>query len=229
MDISKRLLKIAEMVDTCNTVADIGTDHGYIPIYLIENNICSNAIASDINSGPLKKAKFNIEMEELEDKIQVRLGSGLSVLKKDEAQCIVIAGMGGNTIKDMLEERREIIKNTKSIVLQPVQNPEVVRKYVYEKGFCILDEDLCFDENKYYEIIKIAYGDSQTLVDSIYYEIGKCLIEKKHPLLKNYIMKKINSYEKILDNIKEETTMAIKRKDEIAEKLVKMKGILKCI
>lgn len=229
MDASLRLFKIANMVDKCDTVADIGTDHGYVPIMLINNNICNSAIACDINPGPLKKAKLNIDMEGLPGKIKLRLGAGLSVLKENEAQCIIIAGMGGNLIRDILEENIEVAKVCDSLVLQPVQNPEVLREYLYRKGFFIIDEDLCYDENKYYEIIKVKYLGEPKSVESIYYEISRKLIEKKHPLLKEYISKKITSYKNILNNINENTEMAEKRKREINEKLYKLEGILRCI
>lgn len=228
MDISLRLMKICEMVDKCDIVADIGTDHGYVPIWLVSNDICKYAIASDINSGPLKKAKLNVEIEGLNDKIQLRLGAGLSTLIENEAQCIIIAGMGGNLIRDILEEHIEILKSCKFMILQPVQNPEVLRKYIYSKGFFILDEELCYDENKYYEIIKISYGSCHETVDSIYYEIGKKLLEKRHPLVKPFLMNKIGKYENILDNIKEDTVLAEKRKKQLKDKIYKMRGILKC-
>ncbi|MFD3157569.1 tRNA (adenine(22)-N(1))-methyltransferase [Haloimpatiens sp. FM7330] len=229
MDISLRLKIIANMIDKSNSIADIGTDHAYIPIYLVKNGICQNAIASDINKGPVEKAKRNIRFEGLEEKIQCRLGGGLATIKPFEVDCAIIAGMGGNLIRDILEEDIEVFKHLKYAVLQPVQNPEVLRKYIYEKGFDIIDEQLCFDEGKYYEIIKMKFNNNPKDVEQIYYEIGEKLIEKKHPLLKEYLNFKKAKYEKIYSNITNKSMGALKRKEELKYKIFKLEEILKWV
>lgn len=227
MEISLRLKTIASMVDKCECVADIGTDHGYIPMYLIKNNVCNRAIASDINKGPVEKAKFNVRIEGLENKIDCRLGGGLSTVKKGEAQGIVIAGMGGNLIRDIIEEKLSIFKEAQFAILQPVQNPEVLREYIYTKGYKIIDEELCIDDNKFYEIIKIKYDNNVQVVDSIFYEVGEKLLDKKHHLVKEFIEYKLERYTKILNNIKENTDLAEKRKAEVKEKIKKLEELLK--
>lgn len=230
MEIGKRLKMIASMVDNnSDCIADIGTDHGYIPVYLVKNSICKRAIASDINKGPLKKARINIEMESCENKIQCRLGAGLSTLKPSEADGIVIAGMGGNLIRDIIEDDKEIFKNLKFAVLQPAQNPEILRRYVYESGYKIIDEDICIDDGIFYEVIKVCYGSENMPVDSIFYEVSSILIQKKHPLIGKYIDLKIDKYEKILNTISVESISAIKRKSELSNKIIKLKELKKCL
>lgn len=227
MELSLRLKTIASMVDECECVADIGTDHGYIPIYLIKSGVCKKAIASDINKGPVEKVKFNVGIEDLQDKVDCRLGGGLSTLKKGEAQGIVIAGMGGNLIRDIIEEKIDIFKNAEFAILQPVQNPEVLREYIYAKGYKIIDEELCIDENKFYEIIKIKYDNNIQAVDTIFYEVGEKLLSKNHPLVKDYIEYKIERCEKIFNNIKDNTDLAQKRKVELREKIKRLEELLK--
>jgi tRNA (adenine22-N1)-methyltransferase len=230
MELSIRLKTIASMVDKCNCIADIGTDHGYIPIELIKNNICIKAIASDINKGPVKKANMNITFEDLQEKIDCRLGSGLSTVKVGEVQGIIIAGMGGNLIRDIIEQGLNVFKKSDFAVLQPIQNPEVLREYIYKKGYDIVDEELCIDENKFYEIIKIQYNNNKAKkIDSIFYEIGKSLIDKKHPLTSEFIKSKIINYNKILNNIKEDTELAQKRKVDIKIKIQKLEELLTCL
>lgn len=229
MEISLRLKTIANMVDKCECVADIGTDHGYIPIYLVKNDICNKAIASDINKGPVEKAKFNVKLESMQDKIQCRLGGGLITIKPEEVQGIVIAGMGGNLIRDIIEEGIDVFKKAKFIVLQPVQNPEVLREYIYKKGYKIIDEELCIEDNKLYEIIKVRYDEEIQNIDSIYYEVGKTLIEKRHLLVKEYIEIKIQRYIKILKNITEESEGAKNRKAEVKNKIIKLEEMIKCL
>lgn len=229
MEISNRLKCVASMIDKCNSIADIGTDHGYLPIYLIENAVCDTAIASDIKKGPLNKAKINIKKYNMEEKIQCRLGAGLNTIKENEVDSAVISGMGGNLISDIIDNDLEVFKSLKYAVLQPVQNPEVLRKYLYGKGFNIIDEELCIDENKYYEIIKVEYNNNVVIKDDIYYEISEKLIEKKHPLIRQYIEYKINKNRHIIDNIDLCNSNAIKRKEELVYKNHILKELLSCL
>jgi len=229
MELSLRLEKVASLVEPCRCVADIGTDHGYIPIYLVGRNICTNAIASDINRGPLEKAAKNISLHGFTGKIECRLGSGLNTLKKGEAQVAIIAGMGGNLIRDIIEERMDLFKEFKSVVLQPVQNPEVLREYIYNKGFEILDEELCVDENKFYEIMKIRYGEKKYHMESIFYEVSKKLFDERHPEIKNFIRKKYKKYSTIVSQIEDDTPLARERKAELDAKLKKLREMLECL
>lgn len=232
MEISNRLKCIASMVKECKSIADIGTDHGYLPIYLINNDICDRAIASDINLGPLNRAKDNVERHRLGNEIICRQGAGLNTIKKGEVDCAVIAGMGGNLIRDILEERMDVFTSLKYAILQPVQNPEVLRKYLYGNGFEIMDEEICFDENKYYEIIKVSCDKHKNYPlpkDDNFYEIGEKLIEKKHSLLKEYITYKIAKNEKILYNIADKGYNAAIRKRELEAKISYLKEVLLCL
>lgn len=135
MELSRRLNWILNIMDKCDTIMDVGTDHGYISIELIKRKITNKVIASDINKDPLKKARINISLEGLADKIELRLGGGLTPIKDNEVNGILIAGMGGNLIRDILERDIEKVKNMEYIVLQPAQNPEVIREYLYTGNY----------------------------------------------------------------------------------------------
>lgn len=237
MNISTRLKTIAAMIDKCNTLGDIGTDHAYLPIYLIKGGVCENAIASDINMGPVKRAIENVRREGLSSKIDCRLGAGFHTIKPFEIQCAIIAGMGGNLIRDIIEDKIDVFKSLEYSILQPVQNPEVLRKYIYDMGYDIIDEELCIDEDKFYEIIKVRYNEnsiksydiSENQIDDIYYEVGERLIQKRHPLLPTYLKYKLDKYNNILKYITEDTELAEKRRNEIKGKIKKLEGILKCL
>ena len=110
MELSKRLNSIVKHMDKCEKMADIGSDHGYIPIYAVKNNICRRAIASDINKGPVEKARMNAMFEGVSDFVDVRLGAGLKTIRKGEVNSIVIAGMGRNLIRDILEADLDKVK-----------------------------------------------------------------------------------------------------------------------
>lgn len=229
MELSKRLKRIAEHVDKCESVADIGTDHGYIPIYLVKEGICKKAIASDINKGPIEKAKVNVAFEGVSNKVKCLLGPGLNPLKVGEVNGVILAGMGGNLTRDILLADMDKVKKYDFIILQPAQNPEVLREFLYKNDYEIIDEDLIKDEGRFYELFKVKYNEnSEKLVfeDGLYYEVSPLLREKNHPLFKEFIEEKINRCETILSFIKEDTKAAKKRKSDLEEKINKLKGML---
>jgi len=228
MELSKRLNWIIEKLNKVDIIMDVGTDHGYIPIYLVKNNIASKVIASDINKDPLKKAQINASLDGVIDKIDLRLGGGLTPLNNKEANAVIIAGMGGNLIRDILENDLDKVKNLDYLILQPAQNPEVLRKYLYNNNYEILEEDICLDENKYYELFKVKYkmGD-YILLEDIFYEISTTMLSKKLPLLKSYIEDKIEKNKKVLGFIKDNTEHAIERKNELKEKNQRLAKLLK--
>ncbi|HHQ4187772.1 tRNA (adenine(22)-N(1))-methyltransferase [Clostridium perfringens] len=229
MELSKRLKRIAEHVDKCESVADIGTDHGYIPIYLVKEGICKKAIASDINKGPIEKAKVNVAFEGVSNKVKCLLGPGLNPLKVGEVNGVILAGMGGNLTRDILLADMDKVKKYDFIILQPAQNPEVLREFLYKNDYEIIDEDLIKDEGRFYELFKVKYNEnSEKLVfeDELEYEVSPLLREKNHPLFKEFIEEKINRCETILSFIKEDTEAAKKRKSDLEEKINKLKGML---
>ena len=220
MDVSKRIEFIIGNLEKVNTLADIGTDHGYVPLMAIEREICEKAIACDINKDPLDKARLNAILEGFGDELEFRLGGGFEPLNIDEANEVVIAGMGGNLIRDILEADKEKVKNVDYLILVPAQNPEVLREYLYTNNYEIIKEDLCFDEGIYYELFKVRSAEGQTTeLDSIYYEISPILLRSKHSLMKDFLQNKIDEYNKILGFITEATVSANKRREEIKEKI----------
>lgn len=229
MELSKRLMKIASYVDNCKTIADIGTDHGYIPIYLVKNNICEKAIASDINKGPIEKATTNVRFEGLSKNIKCLLGPGLKPIKHREADGVIIAGMGGNLTRDIILEDLEKVKLYDFLILQPAQNPEILREYLYNNNFEIINEDLIFDEGKFYELFKVKYNNNPKKInieDEIFYEVSPILLENKNDLVDSYIKSKIERYENILSYIKEDTSLAREKKVALKIKINKLKEMI---
>lgn len=221
MDVSKRIDFIVDNLDKVECLADIGTDHGYVPLLALEREKANKVIACDINKDPLDKAKLNAILEGIVgNEIDFRLGSGLKPLEMKEANSVVIAGMGGNLIRDILEADMEKVNSLESLILVPAQNPEVLREYLYKNDFEIIKEDLCFDEGIYYELFKVRKAEGQaTELDSIYYEISPMLLRSKHPLMKEYIDYKIDEYNRILGFITDDSESAIKRRAEVSEKI----------
>lgn len=228
MDLSIRLKAIVSMVEECDSVIDVGTDHGYVPIYLVKNGVIKSAIASDINRGPVDKAINNVLLNNLPSQISCRLGSGLSTVEKGEAQIAIIAGMGGNLIRDILEADLDVVKEFKYMILQPVQNAEVLREYLYVAGYSILDEEICKDDGKFYEIIKVKYNNKPVTLDSIYYEISKILLYKKNPVMLCFIEYKLLKYSKVYDSLNDDTILSKNRKIQLYHIIQKLKEFLKC-
>lgn len=229
MELTPRLYCAAEKIKKCSFPADIGTDHAYIPIYLVKTGVCDKAIATDIRLGPIKRAEKNIKMYNLQDKIIVRQGAGLSPIRTGEVDCVILAGMGGYLISSILEDGKEKTNDIEYFVFQPMQAPEVVRKYLSENNFIIFDEQLVKEDGRIYEVFAAEHG-SDSNDDEIYYEIGKRLIEKKDPLLEEFVENKMKNILEIIRKIsKTESVNAQTRLIECKEKLKKYQEVLKCL
>ena len=228
MELSKRLNFIINNIGEASVLADIGTDHGYIPLYAVKNGLCSKAIAVDINKDPLDKARLNAVLEGVGDELDFRLGSGLKPLEKGEVDVAVIAGMGGNLIRDILEDDIDKVKEINSLILVPAQNPEVLREYLYNNDYEIISEDLCEEEGIYYELFNVRKKDGESIkLDSIYYEVSPKLLMNKHPLMKEFLNDKIENYKKILSFITESTVNAKERKEKIEERISIISNMMK--
>lgn len=227
MKLTDRLLKIASLVSKGKKIADIGTDHGYIPVYLLNKGTIPFAILADVNKGPLENARKEVKYNNLTDKTDLRLGSGIEVLKKDEVDEIIIAGMGGILISELLEANKEVAHSVDKLILQPMQAQEELRKYLLGNGYEIVNEVLVKEDFRIYEIIETKYtGKNTILEDEIYFEVSKKLIENNDPLLKEFIDKKIYKYNSIIKKLEGKNGEAVeaKRNDTkaIIEKLNKL-------
>ena len=213
MKLTDRLLKIASLVTEGKKVADIGTDHGYIPVYLLNQCKVPYAILADVNKGPLENARGEVRHNKLLDKVDLRLGSGIEVLEKGEVDEVIIAGMGGILISELLEAKLEVAHSVDKLILQPMQAQNELRKYLLNNGFEILDEVLVKEDFRIYEIIIAKYTGKNTVVsDEIYYEVGTKLIENKDPLLNEFIDKKIYMYNSIIKKIEGKSSEGIEKK-----------------
>lgn len=186
MQLSKRMQMIADMVKPSAVAADIGTDHGYIPIWLAENKIAEHVIAADVREGPLARAKKHISDCGLDDRIELRLGNGLSVLTPGEAERIIIAGMGGLLMIQILSDCPDIAANAEELILSPQSDIDSVRRYLHQAGFCIEEEDMTEEDGKYYTVMRCKPGTDCTYLPEDYL-YGRKLIEKSHSVLLEYL------------------------------------------
>ena len=212
MKISERLLAIISFVKEKSIVADIGTDHGYIPAYLTENNISKKVIASDISSGSLSKAEQYVKQKGLDYKVDTRLGNGLDVIKPYEIDTVIIAGMGGLLIKEIIEENFKKAETINNFILQPMVASKELRMYLYDHNFTIIDERIVVEEDKYYEIIYAKWG-KDFVEDEMYYEISRLLLERRDPILKDFINNKIYQIKELLNTLNIETSENVCMRD----------------
>ena len=227
MELSKRLQAVADLVSEGQIVADVGTDHGYIPIYLLETKKCKKAIAMDINKGPLLRAKEHIAEHGLNQKIQVKLSDGVKALSAGECDCVVVAGMGGALAVKIMEEGREVFKSLREFVLQPQSELAKVRQYLWENEYCVIAEDMVLEDGKFYPMMKVKSGSSNpyTQVELRY---GRELLMQKHPILKIFLEKEMQTKEMIRANLESESGEHIEnRKRELQEELLLIKEALK--
>jgi len=160
MNISKRIKEIANRIKH-RQIADIGTDHGYLPIFAITNNLADSAIAADVNKHPLECARANAEVYGVSDVIEFRLGYGLDVLEVGEAETIVIAGMGGSLMAEILHKGRDIAASAKQLLLSPHLDVPHLRRELHALGFVITDETMLRDDGKYYNILDVRTQNTQ--------------------------------------------------------------------
>ena len=170
--IDKRLEAIVSRVRRGCRLADIGTDHAYLPIYLMQHGICERVIAADINESPLAVATQNINKANLQDKIALRLGSGLSVLLPDEVDDIVIAGMGGELIANLLADAPFIRSSQYRLILQPMSRPEKLREFLLTGGFTIENEEIICQGDKLYNVMQATFVNASAVTDMAQFYIG---------------------------------------------------------
>ncbi len=190
-----RLSAVASMVRKNSIVADIGTDHGYLLAWLIENGISASGIAADINKGPLENAKRTVIDAGISDKVELILSNGLENIPENSCDDIVLAGMGGNLIVDILSACSWIYKKNLHIVAQPMSHGEVLREFYVKNGFEILKERTVADGKHLYCIISAVYTGVKTKNDISYIYLGK-LTENKDEITKKYINRILSALEK---------------------------------
>lgn len=187
---------IASLVPKCSTLCDIGTDHAYVAIYLAKKGIADKIIAADIKKGPLLQARKNIDAFNVGHIVETRLSNGFSEFEQGEAECAIIAGMGGETIAEILENE----KGCKYFVLQMQTAHKHLREYLCTHGYVIEKEAVCREGNKMYTALLAVRGNSPKLND-VQKEIGPYLIENTPPHFYDYVRYRLYEIDTILKSM----------------------------
>lgn len=203
--LSKRLTALANMVTDGNRLADIGTDHGYIPIYLCQTGKIPSALAMDIGKGPLQQAQTHIAEHGLSEQIKTRLSDGMAALQFGEADTILIAGMGGGLVMKILSEGAEKLTGKEELILQPQSEITLVREFLRVRNFQILNEDMILEDGKYYPMMKVsqqkAAEQTKILPQEVADAFGPVLLQKRHPVLKEWLERELRTTNSVIEQL----------------------------
>lgn len=216
MTINGRLKACADFVTGRGTVCDVGTDHAYLPVYLILSEKCTKAIACDIHEGPLVAARRTLERSGVQDRVALLQSDGLDSVPMEDVSDVVIAGMGAELMASILS--RAARKSGVNWILQPMTHVPVLRRWLYENGFEILTEKPAQEERFIYTIMQVAYSGKKTEIDSVTEHIGKIPLDE--PLGRAYAKKQITRLEKAGEGLQKGS-----RREEAAQLLSAAKAI----
>ena len=216
--LSNRLKKIIDMCEKVETIADIASDYGYVPIYLSNNNFAKNIIISDICSNSINKIKSNIKKYSTNDNFSVRQGDGLNILDYNEADIIIITGIGCDLLTRMLENINQY--NFKFLILSPQTKFFEFKQFLKNKNLNIIDEEIIEDNKKFYFIYKIEKTKGPIYNIDEYYSLN--LLKNKNLILKKYIETQIETLKNILNNIIDKNTrFNLEKKLQYNKKILK--------
>lgn len=240
MLLSDRMRAVVRLVQPCKSIADIGCDHGYVAIDLVQGGICNQVIAMDIHKGPLDRANHHIIEYGLQEYIETRLSDGTNALRVGEVEGMICAGMGGKLILSILESGNALVMQMQQIILQPQSEIGEVRKYLRKMGFLIEKEDMVYEDGKYYPMMRvlprmIQENDIQLKKEqserfcSVQDTYGPCLLEMAHPVLKKYLLHKRETLKKISKNLLQQKYNTSRQQNRIAQIDKELSDITFCL
>ena len=229
MQFSHRLKALAAMIPKEARIADIGTDHAYLPIHLAMRGTHPTVIGTELSPGPFARAFSCVCEHGLEDRVELRLGDGLEIIQPGEIDVLVIAGMGGATMVEILTRGREHLSHLKRLVLQPMGGQEPLRHWLDDHGWHPVQEDLIKEEGKYYEIIAAEPGQDEAYAN-IRHRIGPRLMESPHPLLGEYLTYQKGHWENVLAQVKQShSPVQEDRVRELEQRIHELEEVLSCL
>ena len=229
VELSRRMQAVADMVSDKNRVCDVGCDHGYVSIYLVQSGRSPFALAMDVNEGPLLKAKEHVRRYGVESYITLRLSDGLSAYRIGEADSLICAGMGGRLLLKILAKEPEKTADFKELILQPQSEITLFRKTLRENGYVFLKEDMIFEEGKFYPLMKVKKAgrdeeqseekskEQQEMEDLL----GPYLLKTKNPVLFRFIERELSMKKEILSTLysQKENDRTTARKRELEREI----------
>lgn len=235
--LSKRMEAVVNMISPQSfAVADIGCDHAYVSIALVERGIAAKVIAMDVRKGPLEIATENVKAANLGEKIDLRLSDGLEKLMPGEADSIIMAGMGGLLVKRILEQGKSVLcaENPPVLILQPQSDLAAVRIFLHSSAYHIVQETMLVEDGKYYTVMRAEPGSDNTNYTRTDWEYGRYNLEHRDKVLLSFLVKEQRQLLKIRESIcgnlpegEEASTHTRKRFEEVCQKLEDNQKVLK--
>lgn len=208
VELSARMQALADMVSKDMVVCDVGCDHGFVSIYLVQEKIASKVYAMDVRTGPLKRAQEHIVEYGLEAYIETRLSDGLQALAVGEASCMICAGMGGPLMMRILQEGREKARAMTELILQPQSEIKGFREFLRAEGYKIVQENMIYEDGKYYPMMKVIPVETSEFFTEVAAEeqllwdaFGELLLKQKNPVLAEYLLFCSHHVESILQHL----------------------------
>ena len=222
--LSKRLQVIASFVTAGNRIADIGCDHWFVPIYLVKQLISPKAIAMDIGKGPLQRAAGHIQESGLEDRIETRLSNGMEQLKIGEVDTVILSGIGGPLMIQILEAGKEVVQSLKELVLSPQSEVEEVRRYLTAHHYLISEEKMVLEDGKYYVVMHVVIGEQigneSKEWGNLEYRYGNSLLKSGEEVFLSYLRWEERTKKQLLEKLrKTKTSRSMERQKELEDDL----------
>ena len=221
--LSRRLETVVSFIPEGSRIADIGSDHAYLPCYAVEKGIAVSGIAGEVAEGPYQSAVKQVKYSQLEDVISVRKGDGLEVITPNETDCITIAGMGGALIASILEEGKDKLAGVSRLILQPNVGAIAIRKWLLENGWELKGERILEEDNKIYEVLAADKGEVQAPYQHMDSEmlLGPFLLKEKSPVFTRKWEQELKQWKAIIEKMKkaEDSPQLQERKAQIQSKI----------
>ena len=228
MKLSKRMKAVAAMVTNGNVLADVGTDHGYVPISLIRQKRIPSAIAMDVKEGPLAIARRNVESAGVQHKVSCRLSDGVMKLEPGEVDTLLIAGMGGMLVCRILQAKQEVLAGVSTLILQAQSDWYTLRKTIWRLGYRIDCESVCQDMGKYYLAIRAIQGEEETPYTEEECTYGKLLPKSKNETYLQWLLREKEKKKSVCKHLQEkDTEEARKRMEELQKELQTIQWVQK--
>lgn len=228
IELSHRLTALADMVTQGSIVCDVGCDHGFLSIYLVQNHISPKVYAMDVRTGPLSRAREHIGAWGLGDYIETRLSDGLEALRPGEADSMVCAGMGGKLMKKIILQGEKQAGMLRELILQPQSEIPAFRGFLRRSGYKTVEENIIEEEGKFYPCMKVVHGSDVCEDDPLGDRFGSLLLEQRHPVLQSYLLMSRENLTRIRSGLKDnESRRGISRCQEIDEELRQIENALK--
>ncbi len=220
MELSERLMNIVELVTPGHIVADVGCDHGYVSIYLVREGIAPRAIAMDVGTGPLMRAKEHIAEAGLTAYIETRLSDGVHELKSGEADGLILAGMGGSLMQHIMTEGMDVLASMKEFILQPQSEIAEFRHFLQDHGYHIISESMVYEDGKYYPMMKAVHGEMH-YTNEVDFRYGRILLHEENPVLHQFLKKEEKHYVNLIEDLDQspKTERIEERRKELEQEL----------